>query len=192
MNERERLRIEAVILFADAITIKRDPFEDGHGKRASKLAQDLAIELGKPAEFVELLGYAMDLHDVGKILIAESILNKPKLGASELSMIESHSELGTEILVPLHFDKLIHETVLQIHENWDGSGYPHGLKREEILESARMGRIADCYDAMRSDRPYRKALTVKFALEMMERESGKSFDPTMFNIFKRMINARNL
>jgi HD-GYP domain-containing protein (c-di-GMP phosphodiesterase class II) len=188
VDERERLRIEAVIAFADAVTNKRDPFDDGHGRRASKYATDLAYALNMSYEFTELLKYTMRLHDVGKILIAEVILNKPKLAATEKSMIESHSELGSQIIEEMHFNKFVHETILQIHENWDGSGYPNGYLREQILTSARIARIADCFDAMRSKRPYREALTVGFALELMERESGKSFDPTFFNVFKRMIS----
>jgi HD-GYP domain-containing protein (c-di-GMP phosphodiesterase class II) len=189
VDEKERIRIEAVITFANEITSRRDPYEDGHGRRASKFATDLAAELGKPGVFIELLGYAMALHDVGKILIAEITLNKPKLSESERVMVESHSALGAELIIPMRFNKFIHETILQVHEDWDGGGYPNGLKREEILPSARIARIADSFDAMTSNRSYRNALTKKFALEMMERESGKCFDPTMFNVFKRMINA---
>lgn len=187
MEETERIRIEAVIAFADAITFQRDPFEDGHGIRSSKYATDLATELKKPEDFIELLHYAMLLHDVGKILVAEVILNKPRLSASERSMVESHSELGAGIIEAMHFNKFIHETILQLHEDWDGSGYPNGYQREEILPGARMARIADCFDAMTNKRPYRDALTVKLALELMESKSGKAFDPTMFNVFKRMI-----
>jgi HD-GYP domain-containing protein (c-di-GMP phosphodiesterase class II) len=187
VDEKERIRIEAVIQFADAITVNRDPFEDGHGKRSAMYATELAAALKKPEEFVEYMHYTMHLHDVGKILIAEVILNKPKLAAAERSMVESHSELGAKIVEAMHFNKFIPETILQIHENWDGTGYPNGYQREEILPSARIARIADCFDAMRSKRPYRDPLTLPFALQMMEMESGKSFDPTMFFVFKRMI-----
>lgn len=187
LNKEERLCIEAVIKFADAVTIRRDPFEDGHGKRTSKYATDLASKFKKTEDFVELLNYTMLLHDIGKILVAEVILNKPKLSASELSMVQSHAELGSKIIEEMNFNKFIHETILQTHENWDGTGYPNGCQREEILPSARIARIADCFDAMTSNRPYRAALPVKVALELMEMECGKAFDPTLFYVFKRMI-----
>jgi HD-GYP domain-containing protein (c-di-GMP phosphodiesterase class II) len=187
MNSEERCRITAIIEFNDSITFLRDPHGDGHQKRASILASKLALELRLPDSFIELLGYGMDLHDVGKNMIHEAILNKPKLTAAELGMVRDHTELGARAINPLRFDKSIEEVIHFHHENWDGSGYPDGLQREGIPIMARIARIVDCFDAMTHKRPYHDLYTADDAIAEMDKENGISFDPTIFMVFKRMM-----
>jgi HD-GYP domain-containing protein (c-di-GMP phosphodiesterase class II) len=191
MNSEERYRITAIIEFNDSITFLRDPHGDGHQKRSSILAGKLALELRMPDRFIEVLQYGMDLHDVGKNMIHEAILNKPKLTAAELGMVRDHTKLGTRAIRPLRFDKAIEEVIHFHHENWDGSGYPDGLQREEIPIMARIARIVDCFDAMTHKRPYHDVHTVEEAIADMDQENSISFDPTIFMVFKRIILDRH-
>ena len=181
--------IETIIAFAEAIMFLRDPYEDGHEKRVSQLSKELAIELHLPAVEIEFLQYAARLHDVGKIMIAESVLNKPKLTASERKMVHSHAALGAESVSGLQIDD-IHLIIRHHHENWDGSGYPDGLLGDDIPQSARILRIVDSFDAMTNTRPYRAIVYSEAdALVEMEKERGTCFDPVIFDVFKNMVKV---
>jgi HD-GYP domain-containing protein (c-di-GMP phosphodiesterase class II) len=166
----------------------RDPHGDGHERRAAQLARALAAELKMSNNEIELLEDAMELHDVGKNMIPEAILNKPKLTAAELIMVRNHTELGSRAIRPLRFNKAIEEVIHSHHENWNGSGYPDGLKREEIPLMARIARIVDCFDAMTHKRPYHEEIySIVDAIAEMDLENGIAFDPKIFYVFKRMI-----
>ena len=181
----------AIIEFNNSITYLRDPHGDGHQQRSSILAELLALEMRMDKRFIEILGFGMDLHDLGKNMIHEAILNKPKLTEAEMGMVRDHTKLGVRAIIPLHFEKGIEEVIHYHHENWNGSGYPEGLQREGIPVMARIARIADCFDAMTHNRPYHDIHTVSEAIAEMDGENGISFDPTIFMIFKRMILDRH-
>jgi putative nucleotidyltransferase with HDIG domain len=188
MSQEDHVRMAAIVAFIDVVMVLRDPYEDGHGKRSSVLAMDLAMQLHQPADFIELLKYATLLHDVGKLMMAESILNKPKLSESERTMVNSHAELGIKVISALRFDKAIEEAIHHHHENWNGTGYPDGLLREQISLAARIIRVVDSFDAMTSKRPYRLvAYSPERAIAEMDKESGILYDPTIINVFKRMM-----
>lgn len=189
MDQKDRYRISAIITFTESLMVLRDPFEDGHQKRCANNAMRLAAEMKLSNEDVELIGFAARLHDVGKIVIAESVLNKPKLTIAEKNMINSHSMLGALIITSMGFDNSLPVIIFQHHENWDGSGYPLKLSGEDILIGARILRIVDCFDAMTNIRSYREFYTYDRALSEMQKESGTSFDPTIYEIFERMIKA---
>jgi len=121
MNIEERYRIIAIIEFYNSITFLRDPFGDGHERRTAVLAGKFAAKLEFSGSIEELLAYGMDLHDVGKHMIHEAILNKPKLTVAEMGMVRDHTKLGLQAISPLHFDKTIENIIYFHHENWDGN-----------------------------------------------------------------------
>ena len=128
------------------------------------------------------------LHDVGKLAIADSLLNKPgPLTPDEYAQVKQHSVLGADILSGVDFPGALSLLVRHHHENWDGSGYPDGLRRDDIPVGARVLAIADCYDALTSDRPYRRALSHATAISMIEERRGSMFDPQMTDSFVQML-----
>jgi putative nucleotidyltransferase with HDIG domain len=180
-------RITAITAFADAVMGLRDPRHDAHQKRTAKLSVDIALELNLSPDFIELMKWSAHLHDVGKMMIAEVVLSKQKLSAAEMEMVHSHAELGEKALRGLNFDPMLNEIILHHHENWDGTGYPDGLMGNDIPLGARIIRIADTFDAMTSERIYRRTFTKEEALIEMEKENAVAFDPILFGAFKRVM-----
>lgn len=155
----------------------RDPYTAGHQKRVASLACAIARELGMSEDKVEGLELAAQIHDVGKIQIPAEILSKPsQITAIEYLMIKTHPESGYQILKDIDFPWPIAEMVRQHHEKLDGSGYPHGLKGDDILMEARILTVADIVEAMASHRPYRAALGINAALDEIMSKRGKQLD----------------
>ena len=173
-------RYEALINTVGAIaaTIElRDPYTAGHQRQVADLAVGIAIDMGLDAEHVQGIRLASMIHDVGKIGIPAEILSKPtKLTEIEYSLIKTHPETGSELLKSIPFDWPIAEMVRQHHERMDGSGYPKGLKGEEINLGARIIAVADVVDSMCSHRPYRAALGMGKAEEELLRGRGTAYD----------------
>jgi putative nucleotidyltransferase with HDIG domain len=180
-------RITAITAFSDAVMGLRDPRHDAHEKRTAKLSVDIALELNLSPDFIELLKWSAHLHDVGKMMIAEVVLSKQKLSAAEMEMVRSHAELGEKALKDLNFDPMLSEIIRHHHENWDGTGYPDSLMGNDIPLGARIIRIADTFDAMISERVYRKVFTSEEAMHEMEKEISISFDPILFEAFRRVM-----
>ena len=129
-------------------------------------------------------GAAALMHDIGKIAIPEYILNKPSsLNSWEMQVMRKHPTIGADILSSVPFPYPVIPFVRYHHEKWDGTGYPDGLKGEQIPLGARILAIADCYDALRSDRPYRPKLDREIAIEHIKSESGKAYDPAIVEKF---------
>ena len=155
----------------------KDPYTAGHQRRMTNLARTMAREMGLPPEKIEGLRMAGIIHDIGKITLPTELLSKPtKLSAIELSLIREHVRLGYDILKDVESPWPLAEIVLQHHERMDGSGYPRGLKVEEILIEARILAVADVVEAMASHRPYRPALGLDAALEEIEKNRGLLYD----------------
>jgi putative nucleotidyltransferase with HDIG domain len=155
----------------------RDPYTAGHQERVTRLAMAMAERMGLPADRVEGLRVAGLLHDVGKVSVPAEILSKPTgLSAIELALVRSHSEAGYAILREIAFPWPVATIVLQHHERMDGSGYPSGLRGEEILLEARILAVADSVEAMASHRPYRAALGIEEALAELARGRGTAYD----------------
>lgn len=128
------------------------------------------------------------LHDVGKIDIPPEILNKPdRLNSEEWARMRSHPEAGVELLRGIDFPDDVLPIVLSHHEKWDGSGYPHGLSGEAIPLSARILGLADVYDALATDRSYKKGFPHERAMEMMRENVNTHFDPALFTDFERVM-----
>ena len=152
---------------AMAYTIEtRDPYTAGHQRRVAKLASAIAKILDLPGKQVEGIHMAGTLHDIGKIHVPAEILNKPgKISEAEYNIIKTHSQVGFDILKSIDFPWPIAEIVLQHHERLDGSGYPQGIKKNEILLEAKILAVADTVEALATHRPYRPAFAKETALD---------------------------
>lgn len=190
-EEVERSYNEIILALAQAIEAK-DPYTHGHVARVRTHAVKLARALNLPPDEVELISKAAILHDVGKISIPDGILMKPgSLSAEEFEIMKSHAENALHILKDIRsLPPRIIDIVLHHHERYDGKGYPHGLKGEEIPLGAQIIGVADTYDAMTSDRPYRKGFTPDEALRRMESASGTQFNPRLLKAFFGLFDYR--
>lgn len=163
-----------------------------HSKRVSEICESLAIRMKFDKHKVNQIKIAGLMHDIGKIGIDENILNKAeKLSDDEKKEIKRHPEIGYRILSSSNGFSEIAEYVLKHHERWDGTGYPGGFKGEEISIQSRIITIADAFDAMTSDRPYRKGMRLKDALAELKKYSGAQFDPYITEIFINMVMEIN-
>jgi len=175
--EKLRRAVEATIQVLVMAVEMKDPYTAGHQRRMTDLARTMATEMGLPPEKIEGLRMAGVIHDIGKITLPTEILSKPtKLSAIEFSLIKEHVRLGYDILKDVESPWPLAEIVLQHHERLDGSGYPRGLKGEEILIEARILAVADVVEAMASHRPYRAALGLDAALKEIEKNRGVLYD----------------
>jgi response regulator RpfG family c-di-GMP phosphodiesterase len=164
-----------------------DRYTAGHSDRVTRLARMVALELDLPLDEVETVTQAALMHDIGKIG-CQANLNKPgKLSAEEYEIFKAHPTFGRQILEPITFLRPIVAGVLSHHERWDGTGYPEGLKGEEIPLAARILAVADTYDAMTSSRAYRKALNHDVTMREIRRCGGSQFDPAVVSAFERAI-----
>jgi putative nucleotidyltransferase with HDIG domain len=171
----------------------KDPYTKGHSFRVAAYSTALARELGWSEEKVELLQYVALIHDLGKVAIPETILKKEgKLTGAEFAQMREHSLIGFNIIKDIKFLAGGADIIKHHHERWDGKGYPDGLKGELIPEGARILAVADAFDAMTSDRSYRKALGTITAMQEIKEGAGTQFDPQMAATFIRIIPRLNL
>ncbi len=162
--------------------------EELHSRRVSQLCEKMGEALGYSEDKIKELKLVGLLHDIGKIAIEEGILNKPgKLTQDEWEEIKKHPEIGYRILSTVNDLSEMAEYVLAHHERWDGTGYPKGLKEEEIPVESRIIAIADTYDAMVSERSYRAALSKEFAIEELLHNKGAQFCPELVNVFVKKV-----
>jgi len=156
----------------------RDPYTAGHQKKVADIAKEIAKDMGLSRDIIESVNLAGQIHDLGKIAIPSEILNKPgRINDLEFALIKTHSSMGYEIMKNIDFPWPIADIVLQHHEKLDGSGYPLGLKGDQILIQARIISVADVLEAMASHRPYRAALGLEAAFEELQKHAGTHFDP---------------
>ena len=156
----------------------RDPYTAGHQTRIALLASAIALKIGLSDDKITAIRFASELHDLGKIQVPAEILSKPgKLSAIEHTLINIHPQAGYDVLKDIDFPWPIAEMVLQHHERLDGSGYPQGLKGDEIMLEARIISVADVVEAMISHRPYRAGLGLEAALDEIITKRGSHFDP---------------
>lgn len=166
----------------------RDRETEGHTRRVAELAVELGLRVGMQGEALVDLRRGAQLHDIGKMGIPDGILLKTQsLTKEEWAIMRKHTEYALDVLQPIEYLKNSLDVPYYHHEKWDGSGYPKGLKAEEIPLAARVFAIVDVWDALTSDRPYRKAWPQERALEFLQQQAGKHFDPRLLEIFLTMI-----
>jgi len=187
MEEELLLLDKAIESLASAIEAK-DPYTEGHTLRVANYMVKLSEAMGMKEEDIRRGGI---LHDVGKIGVRDEILTKKgPLNSWEWERIKEHPIIGERIVKPLG-SRIIESIVRHHHERYDGKGYPDGLKGEEIPIYGRMMSVVDAFDAMISERPYRKALSREEAMEVLKKERGKQFDPEIASIFLDILSHEN-
>ncbi len=184
-HKSQQLYFKTITALTEAIDAK-DMYTAGHSQRVAEISTSIAYELGLSQKEIDTIHYGALLHDIGKIGIPESILNKKgRLTDEEFFNIKRHPVIGTNILRSIDFLDDALYIVHYHHERFDGKGYPEGIKGEEIPFMARIACVADAWDAMTSNRSYRKALPVKAAIEELEKNKGTQFDPYIINTLQK-------
>ena len=187
LGELEEQFLELVRAWAESIEAK-DQYTHGHCRRVAEYGSMLAAAFGFDDATLQWFRMGAYLHDVGKVKVPIDVLNKPgRLTEEEFALIKAHTTAGDEIVSGLNFPWDIRPMVRNHHESWDGSGYPDGLKGEEIPLSARILCVADVFDALTSTRPYRPALSVAEALAIMDGMSGRQLDAAIFGRFRELV-----
>jgi putative nucleotidyltransferase with HDIG domain len=188
MTSLERSYDITLEALGDALDLK-DAETEGHSKRVTAFTIAIARHMGLNGDQIRIIARGAFLHDIGKMAIPDAILRKPgKLDPDELAIMREHSYRGFQLLKRIPFLGEASEIVYSHQERFDGTGYPRGLKAEEIPLGARIFSVADTLDAITSDRPYRPAQTVQAAKEEIERWSGRQFDPDVVKAFLSMPN----
>ncbi|NPA39623.1 MAG: GAF domain-containing protein [Thermodesulfobacteria bacterium] len=189
-NELKETFFNVVFALADTIE-KRDPYTGGHTRRVMTYSVAIGEEMGLPKDQLELLKLSAILHDIGKIGIKDDVLLKQsRLTKEEYELIKKHTIFGEEILKHIKQMKEVIPGVKYHHERPDGKGYPEGLKGDQIPLIARIIAVADTFDAMVTDRPYRKGLSFETAIEELKRCSGTQFDPKAVEAFIKVFKKR--
>ncbi len=178
LNAQLKHALESTVNALGLIVAQKDPYTAGHNERVARIAMALGHSMGLAQNRIETLRVAGNLHDIGKISVPEEILNKPdRLTPEEYEQVKIHPETGFDILKDIPFNGPVAEIVLQHHERYNGTGYPRGLKRDEALLEARILSVADIYEALTSDRPYRQAIPHDQAMAQIIREAGNQLCP---------------
>lgn len=187
LEQVNRMHLSTIEALAHAVNAK-DGVTHNHIRRVQTRAIELATRLGVDSELqLKAIEAAALLHDVGKLAIPEHILNKPgSLTPAEFERMKSHARIGAEILSEVDFPYPVVPIVRHHHENWDGTGYPDGLKGDDIPIGARILAVVDCFDALTSDRPYRRALSVRETFKIIDSRRGTMYDPAILDTFHEM------
>ena len=186
-QEYKKITDQAILTISNAVDAK-DQYTEGHSERVAGYSVEVARRLGLSAEEQEHIFYIALLHDIGKIGIPDHILNKPeRLTDEEFSTMKSHTNIGGDILRDFEMLENIAEGAQAHHEKYDGSGYPNGLKGEEISKTARIIGVCDTYDAMATTRAYRVGLDKDYIVEEIKRCSGTQFDPEIAKVMVDMV-----
>jgi putative two-component system response regulator len=180
------------VLFSLARSIEgKDPYTHGHCERLSDYSARLGEHLGLAEDEITALRRAGVVHDIGKVAVPDAILLKPsRLTEEEWKLIKEHPVVGERICAPLKSFRLVLPIIRHHHEKLDGTGYPDGLRGEAIPITARVLQIVDVYDALTTERPYKKAFTIVDALQIMKEEVAKDWwDPRIFEQFERLVRS---
>lgn len=192
LREREELLLGTLLALTRSVDAKSH-WTAGHSERVTGYAEQLAVALHLDEKMRKELKIAAVLHDIGKIAVPGRILDKEgHLSAEEYDLVKQHPQTGADIIADIPAYEGVRPAILYHHEHWDGGGYPEGLKGEAIPFMARILTIADVYDALREDRPYRKGLAREEIRAYFEAERGMIFDPELADVFIRSILSKSL
>jgi PAS domain S-box-containing protein len=190
--ERLRRSLGSTINAMATIVETRDPYTAGHQRRVADLARSIAAEMKLTSEQINGIRMASKIHDIGKISIPSEILAKPtKLTELEFNLIKTHSQSGYDILKDIDFFWPVAQIILQHHERINGSGYPNGLKGDQILLESQILAIADVVEAISSHRPYRPAFGINIALDEITKNKGILYNPAAVDVCLRLFRERN-
>jgi response regulator RpfG family c-di-GMP phosphodiesterase len=168
----------------------KDPYTKGHTERVADFAVALATKLRLSKDEIRDIAFGAVLHDIGKLVVYERILNKPgRLNEDEWEALKEHPAIGARIIENMDFLAGTIPLVRHHHERWDGEGYPDGLVGDRVPMGARIIAVADSYDAMTTDRPYRKALESEVALDTLKSKAGSQFDPQVVEVFVELVEV---
>ncbi|MBN1547203.1 MAG: response regulator [Syntrophaceae bacterium] len=182
----------SLLSLAQAIELK-DPYTRGHCNRVASYALMIADDLHLSKEMKKEIKYGSWLHDLGKIGVPEAILNnKGPLNEEDYETVKKHPAWGADVANQSHLSKVVVNIILHHHERYDGKGYPSGLMSEDIPLEARIVAVADVYDAITTDRPYRKGYPRETAIGIISSLKGKSFDPEIVEVFLHLIRSKKI
>ena len=188
LERMKQIDMKVIRSLASAIDAK-DRYTSGHSQRVAKYAQEIARRMGKSEEEQEIVYYSGILHDIGKIRVPVEVINKPgALTEEEFGQIRTHPVIGYHILCDIHEDERVRYGAKYHHERYDGNGYPNGLSGVDIPAIARIIAVADAYDAMASDRSYRKELPQDVVREELKKGRGSQFDPEIADIMLQIMD----
>ena len=190
----DQLEDTELVIFSMARWVEiKDPYTEGHLRRIAGYSEQTALGLGLTADQARIVRYAGVLHDIGKIGVRESVLRKPSsLSPEEQVELRKHTEYGAAIVTPMRFAADVAPIILCHHEHWNGTGYPYGLRGEQIPLGARIISVVDAFDAMTSDRPYRDSLGIPEALRRLREGSGSQWDPRVIQTFLELLFQNRL
>jgi HD-GYP domain-containing protein (c-di-GMP phosphodiesterase class II) len=190
--EQMRKALRATVQSISLTVEMKDPYTSGHQQRVADLARTIAAEMGLAADRQDFIHTASAIHDIGKISIPSAILSKPtKLTDLEFRLIKTHSRSGYDILKDIEFPWPVADVVLQHHERMNGSGYPQGLKGDDISLEARIVAVADVVEAIAFHRPYRPSLGIDLALEEISRNKGILYDADAVDACLKLFQEKN-
>jgi HD-GYP domain-containing protein (c-di-GMP phosphodiesterase class II) len=182
-DEQEKSYLDTVQALVSAVEAS-DAYTRGHSERVTRYALQLARHLDLPNESLKTLEQASILHDIGKIGICEALLHKTAaLSSDDIETLRLHPGIGVKILEPISFLSDVRKIIHQHHERYDGAGYPNGVKSDQLLLEARILALADTYDAMTTDRPYRSAISHDMTIKELRDNAGTQFDPELVQAF---------
>ncbi|CQR72700.1 HD-GYP domain [Sporomusa ovata] len=188
--EKEQILISIIMTLVNTLEV-RDQYTHGHSTEVALMATDIMDKLNMDTEEKFMINFAALLHDIGKIGIKDTVLNKTgKLTDAESNIIKQHTVIGAKILEEIPSLNQIQQIVKHHHERYDGRGYPSGLAGQDIFLGSRIIAVADSFQAMISDRPYRKGMSQAVAMEELERNKGTQFDPEIVDVFLEICRAK--
>jgi HD-GYP domain-containing protein (c-di-GMP phosphodiesterase class II) len=186
-DEQQKTYLNTIHALVSAIEAS-DSYTRGHSERVTRYSLAIAKKLGLPQERLKIMERAAILHDIGKIGINLALLHKiGKLTPEDVSDLQQHPEIGIKILEPIEFLHDVRLCIVQHHERFDGKGYPNRVSGDDLLLESRILAIADSFDAMTSDRPYRKALALDVAVKELTDHAGAQFDPAIVPVFVELL-----
>lgn len=195
LRQSVRLRRDTQAALATLVDIieLRDPYTAGHSRRVAALARELALRIGVTGEEADLVELAGQVHDLGKVAVDTDVLRKPgRLDEDEWQQVRFHPVHSADVVARFSaYDDEVVAMVRHHHERWDGKGYPDGLAGEEIPLGARILAVADTFDALTSDRPYRQGMAIEQALAILESGAGKQWDPHLVETFVAGVRERH-